>query len=115
MTIKSMRALAKQPDLTELQLKMSALRNRWLLGDKDSHLTLKAMNLYHHAMEYRNSFSDEITRHANDCFINEMKQKEGQVASFAPSPRLSPKASASNRSVVTRVPTMPRMAAKSGF
>ena len=65
-TIKSMRTLAKQPDLSELQLKMSALRNKWLLGDTDSNLTLKAMNLYHSAMEYRNSFSDEIIMHVNN-------------------------------------------------
>lgn len=76
MTIKSMRVLAKQPDLSELQLKMSALRNRWLLGDKDSNLTLKAMNLYHHAMEYRNTYSDEITKHANEYFIGDMKQQD---------------------------------------
>ena len=109
MTIKSMRVLAKQPDLSELQLKMSALRNCWLLGDKDSNLTLKAMNLYHHAMEYRNSFSDEITKHMNGYFIEEMKENNNEEATFAPSPRTSVS------KVSTRAPSIPRITTSSGF
>ena len=108
-TIKSMRVLSKQPDLSELQLKMSALRSKWLLGDTDSNLTLKAMNLYHHAMEYRNSLSDDIILHVNTHFSEEMKSKDKvtEAPAFAPSPKASSKAS----TVVTRVTSIPKISA----
>ena len=49
---------------------MSAVRKKWLLGDQDSNLTLKAMDLYNNAMEYKSTDFDDIISHSNAHIIN---------------------------------------------